>query len=88
MAIEMLLTTVGTKLTHVPYKGPAFAELDVMAGTVDCGFMVGSLVVPHIQAGKLQAMAVFGHRCSALIAQTPAVTQTRYLASMRPSLKQ
>lgn len=76
MAMEMLLTTVGTRLTHVPYKGPGPAALDVMAGTVDCGFIVGSVVLPHIQAGKLQAIAVSGQQRSAVLTQTPTVAES------------
>lgn len=76
MAMEMLQSTLGTKLTHVPYKGPGPAALDVMAGNVDCGFIVGSIVLPHIQAGKVRAIAVSGKERSSLLPTAPTVAES------------
>ncbi|MES2246455.1 MAG: tripartite tricarboxylate transporter substrate binding protein [Pseudomonadota bacterium] len=56
MAMELLLSTLGTRLTHVPYKGPGPAAQDVMAGHVDCSFVVSSVVLPHVQSGRLRAI--------------------------------
>ena len=44
--------------THVPYKGMADVIQAMLAGTIDVGFAIPSLVMPYIQAGKLRAIAV------------------------------
>jgi len=76
MTMEMLLATTGSKLTHVPYKGPGPAAQDVLAGHVDCGFIVSSVVLPHVQGGRLQAIAVSGKERSVLLPRIPTVAES------------
>ncbi|RTQ32980.1 tripartite tricarboxylate transporter substrate binding protein [Variovorax gossypii] len=76
MTMEMLQSTLGTKLTHVPYRGPGPAALDIMGGNVDCGFIVASVVLPHIQSGRLRAIAVSGKERSALLPAVPTVAES------------
>jgi tripartite-type tricarboxylate transporter receptor subunit TctC len=76
MAMEMLLTATGTKQTHVPYKGPGPAAQDVLAGHVGCGFIVSSVVLPHVQAGRLQAVAVSSKERSVLLPAVPTVAES------------
>ncbi len=47
-----------TKLQHVPYKGSAGATTDLLAGIVESSFAGVPNVLPHIQQGKLHALAV------------------------------
>jgi tripartite-type tricarboxylate transporter receptor subunit TctC len=47
-----------TKLQHVPYKGSAGATTDLLAGIVESSFAGVPNVLPHIQQGKLRALAV------------------------------
>ncbi|MEY5097347.1 MAG: hypothetical protein RJA36_66 [Pseudomonadota bacterium] len=60
MAMEMLLDAASIKMEHVPYKGPAPAMQDVLAGQVPCGFLAAPAVGPQTKAGKLNALAVSG----------------------------
>lgn len=60
MAMEMLLASEHMKMTHVPYKGPAPAMQDVIAGQVPCGFLAAPAVGPHVKAGRLVAIGVSG----------------------------
>ncbi|BEP38614.1 tripartite tricarboxylate transporter substrate binding protein (plasmid) [Variovorax sp. V59] len=76
MTMEMLLATTGSKLTHVPYKGPGPAAQDVLAGHVDCGFIVSSVVLPHVQGGRLQAIAVSSKERSVLLPKIPTVAES------------
>lgn len=76
MSMEMLLATTGMKLTHVPYKGPGPAAQDVLAGHVDCGFIVSSVVLPHVQVGRLRAIAVSGKERSVLLPNVPTVAES------------
>lgn len=76
MAMELLLATQGTRLTHVPYKGPGPAAQDVIAGHVDCGFIVSSIVLPHVQNGRLRAIAVSSKERSVLLTDVPTVSES------------
>ena len=76
MAMEMLLSATGTPLTHVPYRGPAPAAQDVLAGVVPCGFLASSVVAPHVKDGKLVALAVSGNRRSTAIPSVPTVAES------------
>jgi tripartite-type tricarboxylate transporter receptor subunit TctC len=55
---ELLKREAGIDLVHVPYRGAGPAITDVMAGTVDLMFADAPVVLPHIKAGKLRALAV------------------------------
>ncbi len=60
MAMEMLLEAADIKMAHIPYRGPAPAMQDVLAGQVPCGFLAAPAVGPQAKAGKLNALAVSG----------------------------
>lgn len=64
MAMEMLLAETRLNMEHVPYKGPAPALQDVLAGQVPCGFLAAPAVGPQAKNGKLVALAVSGSRRS------------------------
>lgn len=75
MAMEMLLAATGMKMNHVPYKGPAPAMQDVLAGQVPCGFLAAPAVGPQVKGGKLVALAVSGSRRSPGSPDVPTVAQ-------------
>ncbi len=78
LVTELFASTAGITMTHVPYKGPAPAMQDVMGGQVECGFLAGPTVLPHVRAGKLVALAVSGARRSALLPEVPTVAESGY----------
>jgi tripartite-type tricarboxylate transporter receptor subunit TctC len=78
LATELFATAAGVKMLHVPYKGPAPAMQDVIGGQVDCGFLAGPTVLPHVRAGRLVALAVSGSRRSALLPEVPTVAESGY----------
>ena len=54
---ELLSQLAGIELTHVPYKGPAAAQADLMGGTIDLLFDTPSSALPHVKSGKTVAIA-------------------------------
>jgi tripartite-type tricarboxylate transporter receptor subunit TctC len=55
---EMFKWTAGVEIIHVPYKGPAQAITDLLAGQVQMSFQNVGFVLPHIESGKLKALAI------------------------------
>lgn len=78
LTTELFSSTAGIQLSHVPYKGPAPAMQDVIGGQVDCGFLAGPTVLPHIRSGRLVALAVSGAKRSALLPEVPTVAESGY----------
>ena len=56
----MLEQQAGVQLTHVPYKGTGPALQDLLGAQVDLTFGTPPPFMPHIQSGKLRALAVTG----------------------------
>ncbi|MEJ8859441.1 tripartite tricarboxylate transporter substrate binding protein [Variovorax robiniae] len=61
----------GTSMNHIPYKGAAQATTDMMGGQVDSSFATLGSVLPQVQAGKLNALAVAAPKRSALLPNVP-----------------
>jgi tripartite-type tricarboxylate transporter receptor subunit TctC len=78
LTTELFSTAAGIHLLHIPYKGPAPAVQDLMGGQVDCGFLAGPTVLPHIRAGRLVALAVSGTKRSPLLPEVPTVAESGY----------
>jgi tripartite-type tricarboxylate transporter receptor subunit TctC len=55
---ELFKFLTGVKMVHVPYKGSAPMLTDLIAGQVQVAFDNLQPSMPHIQAGKLRALAV------------------------------
>jgi tripartite-type tricarboxylate transporter receptor subunit TctC len=55
---EMLRLMAAIEITHVPYRGPAQIITDLIAGQVQMDFETITLLLPHIEAGKLKALAL------------------------------
>ncbi|HEY0296761.1 MAG TPA: tripartite tricarboxylate transporter substrate binding protein [Bordetella sp.] len=60
LTAELLKSTTGANLLHIPYRGGAPAMADVLGGQVDLLFDTVTLLYPQIAAGKLRAYAVTG----------------------------
>ena len=69
-AIELILDMSGTQMTHVPYRGTPPMTVDLLAGQIDLATSGPATVAPHIQSGRLRAIAVTSRQ---RIAQLPQV---------------
>lgn len=70
----MLTERVGAPAIHVPYKG-ANALNDLLSGRVQFMFATIPSVMPHIQAGKLRALAVTSAKRSRSLPDLPTVAE-------------
>ena len=79
LAGELLNGMAHVRMTHVPYKGGAAALIDTIAGHVPLNFAGLTPALPHINAGKLRALAVTGQVRSKQLPDVPTVASTRGL---------
>jgi len=75
MAAELLATSTGIKMTHVPYKGAAAAVQDLVAGRVD--LMLDPIISSggHVKAGKLRALGVTTAKRTSLLPELPTLAE-------------
>jgi tripartite-type tricarboxylate transporter receptor subunit TctC len=59
IAVEMLNTAAGVKITHVPYRGAAPAITDLLGDHVDMVNADLPVLMPLVKAGKVKAIALF-----------------------------
>ena len=57
---ELLKLEQKLDMTHIPYKGSGPAIIDVLAGQVPMAFEATSAIVPHLNSGKVRALATTG----------------------------
>ncbi len=58
LTIELLKSTAGGNITHIPYKGGGPAINDALAGHVDGVVMDLAALLPHFKSGKLRPLVV------------------------------
>ncbi|PZW38890.1 tripartite-type tricarboxylate transporter receptor subunit TctC [Humitalea rosea] len=75
LAGEMLGIMAGIQTTHIPYRGGAPAITDLLAGLVQFSFGSTIIVLPHIRAGRLKALAVSSPRRLAALPDVPTFTE-------------
>jgi tripartite-type tricarboxylate transporter receptor subunit TctC len=73
LAGELLKTMARVNIVHIPFKGGAPALTALMSGEVEMSFENSLIVLPHIRAGKVRAVAVTGARRSRLLPELPAI---------------
>jgi len=73
LGMELLQTMAKVKLNHVPYKGVAPAYVELMAGQIEVMFGNITGPFPHIQSGRLRAIAVTGPKTSPALPGVPRV---------------
>ena len=78
LAMELLLSKAGVKMLHIPYKGDGQALTDVLSGRVPVLMSGYQVVLPHIRAGKLRALAVTSRTRVSILPDVPTIAQSGY----------
>lgn len=73
---ELLKTTFGIDMVHVPYKGAAPALIDVIGGHVPLALTAPTVAIPHVKAGRLRALAVTSAQRSGAIPDVPTIAES------------
>ncbi len=76
LAAEMFQRAAGVTLIHVPYKGIPAAVTDVIGGRITMLFTTTISAAPHINSGKLRAIAITSVKRQASMPDVPTVGET------------
>jgi len=76
LSVEMLKTSAGVDLVHVPYKGGAPAQQDVMSGRVPILMDVLYAVQPLIKAGRIKVLALLSPQRAPASPEYPVVSES------------
>jgi tripartite-type tricarboxylate transporter receptor subunit TctC len=80
LATELFKQIADIDLLHIPYKGDGQALPDVLAGRVPLMMSGYVVVMPHIKAGKLRALAVTSPRRAEIFPDVPTIVEAGYPA--------
>ncbi len=75
LAAAVLSSRTPVLTTHVPYRGNTPAVTAVLGGEVDGGILATPGMLPHVQSGKITALAVTSARRSQLAPNLPTVAE-------------
>jgi len=76
MATELFQSMAGVKMNHIPYKGTGPALTDTIGGQTDVFFSSTATAVPHVQSGKLRAVAVTTLKRIPALPNVPTVNES------------
>ena len=76
VAIELLKMRAGIDIVHVPYRGPAPAFTDLLAGQVQAFIITLSSAIGFIRTEKLRALAVTSATRTQVLPDLPTVSET------------
>ena len=88
ITVELFKMMAGVNMVHVPYRGIAPALTDLLGGQVQVLFTNPALLIPHIRASKLRALAITTATRSEALPDIPTVGEfvPGYEARVRNSL--
>ncbi|HLV29510.1 MAG TPA: tripartite tricarboxylate transporter substrate binding protein [Burkholderiaceae bacterium] len=78
LSMEMLKQVAGLDIVHAPYKGGAAAVTAVMGDQVQALVLNQDNLLPHVQAGKLRALAVTSLKRNPAYPDVPTVAESGY----------
>ncbi len=78
LAMEMLKTQAGIDLVHVPYKGTAQANQDVMGGHVAFQFDAVTAALPMLRSGKVVGLGVTSAKRVGAVPDLPPIADSGF----------
>ena len=78
MAMEMFAHAAGIKLRHVPFNGAGPAMTALLGGHVDALASGPGVIIPHVKAGKLRALAGWGASRLPVLPDLPTFKELGY----------
>ncbi|UUX97445.1 tripartite tricarboxylate transporter substrate binding protein [Aquabacterium sp. J223] len=76
LAGELLNSTAGIRMVHVPYKGSAPAQQDVLGGRVPLLFDVAYSAMPFVRDKRLKVIALASPKRSGSLPEVPTIAET------------
>jgi len=76
LATELFDSMAGIKMNHIPYKGTGPALTDTIGGQTDVFFSSTATAMPHVQSGKLRAIAVTTAKRIPALPNVPTVAES------------
>lgn len=78
LAGELFKTSAGFDAVHVPYKASSAVDMALLGGEVQFAFATLASAMPHIQAGKMRAIALASTSRSPFLPQVPTTAEAGY----------
>src|SRR5881394_265232 len=78
LAGELLKSEAKIDIVHVPYKGAAPAVTDLLGGQVQMGIFDVPILLSHIRAGKLKALAITSGKRAETLPDVPTTAEGKY----------
>jgi tripartite-type tricarboxylate transporter receptor subunit TctC len=75
LGTELLKWMTGTNMVHIPYKGAGPGITDLISGRVQFMFNPAPPLLPHVNAGRLRALAVGNEKRSRILPDLPTVAE-------------
>lgn len=75
LAAELLSSSAGVQMTHVPFRGTGQAVNEILAGRIDLAIDTFPTYLPHIRDGRVRALAVTMPQRVEWLPETPTVAE-------------
>jgi tripartite-type tricarboxylate transporter receptor subunit TctC len=75
---ELFNQRAGVDIVHVPYKGGSAAMPDLLSGRITAYYSTHATAGPHIESGKLVALATTGLERSPFLPNVPTIAESGY----------
>lgn len=76
LSVELYKRMTNSDMLHVPFKGSALITIALLSGEIDVVFSDVAVVLPHVEGGKLRALAVTSLKPTPLLPGLPSIAES------------